>query len=203
MRLLPVLLLAILPMLSGCGVVQSVQPLSSPRAAVADKRLAGLWEEKDGKDSRMYLYFSFAADGHGTLMMFGTDPKTGLGQIKYDFFVTPAGKGGYLNLSHETEEGTGQTGFFKPDGDNYFFVKYRNNWMGQLEYWPVAGDAVGKAVDSHMLRGRTVYDQKHQLYTNIYLTDSSRHILDFLETSKLAQTLWATEPTKLNWVGGP
>jgi hypothetical protein len=201
MRLLTVPLLAILPLLSGCAVVQSVQPLSSPRAAIADQRLAGLWQERDTKGSHCYYYFSFAADGHGTLMMFGTDPKTGLGQIKYDFFVTPAGKGGYLNLSHETEEGMGTSGFFKPRGDNYFFVKYRYLWTGQLDYWPVMGDAFGNAVDSHKLQGRTEYDKQHSSYRNIFLTDSSRHILDFIESSKPNDVLGG--PTKLTWIGGP
>ena len=201
MRLLPILWIAVLPILAGCGIVQSVQPLSSPRAAVADKRLAGLWQEKEGKDGRAYYYFSFAADGHGNLMIFGTDPKSGLGEFKYDFFVTPAGKEGYLNLSHLVTSGTDSGAIFKPDGDNYFFAKYRFNWLGQLECRTVMGNTFGKAVDSHKLRGRADYDKQHDTYDDIYLTDSSQHILDFINSSKSKDVLGYE--TKLTWVGGP
>jgi hypothetical protein len=175
MRRLSILLLVGLLILPGCGFVQSVQPLSSPRAAVVDKKLAGLWQDKLQNNSHEYFYFSFAANGHGALMIFGTDP-TGLGQIKYAFFVTPAKKGGYLNLNHESAEVAGKNdlkndGLPRLDGDNYMFVKYRFLWTGQLEYRAVQGDAFGAAVGSHKLRGKTVYDKKQQDYTNITLTD--------------------------------
>jgi hypothetical protein len=200
MRPFHILLLAILPILSGCGMVQSRQPLSSPSAAVPDKRLAGLWQTDIGKDGHCYYYFAIGARGNGTVMIFGADPKTGFGQMKYDFFVTPARKEGYMNLSHLVTSGT-DSGFFKPDGDNYFFVKYRINWLGQLEYWPVMGDVFGRAVTNHKLRGKADYDKQHDSYGNIYLTDSGQHILDFINSSKPKDVLGYE--TKLTWVGGP
>jgi hypothetical protein len=199
MRVFAILSLALFPILSGCGVVQSVQPLSSPRMAVADKRLEGLWRET-GVRGNVYYYFSFAADSHGTVMIFGTDPKSGFAQFKYDFFVTPAGKEGYLNLSHLVTDGPNGA-FFKPEGDNYFFAKYRFNWLGQLEYWPVMGDVFGKAVESHKLRGKADYDKQDDSYDNIYLTDSSQHVFDFINSSKPKDVLGVL--TKLTWVGGP
>jgi len=56
-------------------------------------------------------------------------------------------------------------------------------------------------VTNHKLRGKADYDKQHDSYGNIYLTDSSQHILDFINSSKSKDVLGYE--TKLTWVGGP
>ncbi len=63
------------------------------------------------------------------------------------------------------------------------------------------GDIFGKAVDSHKLRGKADYDKQQDHYDDIYLTDSSQHILDFINSSNPKDVLGFL--TKLTWVGGP
>ncbi len=83
--------LAISLLLSACVV--SDTPLSSPRDADRDLRLEGLWR----CDLVPYFYIAYGPDAHGSILCFGRD-KTGMGVMRWDFFVTRTPKHRYLNL---------------------------------------------------------------------------------------------------------
>jgi hypothetical protein len=198
MRPAHLILLAVLPLVSGCGIVESERPLSPPRSAVRDQRLEGLWRP-DGKGEAGYLYITFHPRGDGSVMIFSKYSGTGaISTAQYDFFVTRTSKHDYLNLSHGVSRDPG----FWPSARSgtYIFAEYHFTWLGQLAYSMVAGDAFGKAVDAGKLRGKVQRDKKYGV-VGLFLTDSSRHILDFIESSKPGDVFGA--PTKLSKIGGP
>jgi hypothetical protein len=193
------MLLAVLPLLSGCAVTESEKPLSPPASAVPDKRLEGLWRA-DGKGESGYLYISYGVKATGSVMAFGKDTGSGMGSAQYDFFVTRTAKHNYVNLSHGVFRDPDALFGSPEDPEAYIFAEYHFSWTGQLVYSLVTGDAFVKAVEAGKLRGKVFYDdQKRPI--NALLKDSPKRILDFIESSKPADVFGA--PEKLTWTGHP
>ena len=192
------ILLAIFPLMTGCVTVESKNPLSSPRLAVPDKRLEGLWRNGDGKAGSGYLYIAYRPHGEASVLSFGPDDKSGIGTMQYDFFVTHGPKHDYLNLSHAVDHMQGA--IHRDRSGNYTFVEYHFTWLGQLVYRQVEGGTFSQAVEHGKLRGKLTYDKKTKGVTNTLLTDSSEHILKFIESSKPEDVLGA--PQKYSRIGG-
>ena len=197
MRIRPFILLAILPLFSACSIVQSENPLGPRSSAVRDARLEGMWRE--GKGDFGYIFFAYRPHGaDGSIMELTRNDKGRIASAKYDFYVTQTSKHAYLNVTngHSSDESTFPVGH----AGTYSFVEYHFNWLGELVYSMVGGDAIAKAVDEGKLKGKVDRDDKHNV-TGIYLTDSSKRMLDFIESSKPQGVFQST--TKLKWVGGP
>jgi hypothetical protein len=192
-------LLAILPLMTGCVTVESKNPLSPPRLAVADKRLEGLWRNDDKQPGSGYLYIAYRPHDGGSVMFFGPDDTSGIGTMQYDFFVTRGMKDDYLNLSHAVYHLQGATQ--RDRSGNYTFAEYHFTWLGQLIYRQVEGDAFSKAVEGGKLRGKLTYDKKTHGVTNTLLTDTSERVLGFMESSK-PEDVFGT-PQKYSRIGGP
>jgi hypothetical protein len=199
MRIRPLILLAILPLFSACSVVQSKNPLSPRSSAVRDGRIEGLWQEDLGKGSFQYVFFTYhAGRNDGSIMEFKKNDVGSVSSAQYDFFVTRTPKHDYLNVTngHTDNEQTFPVG--RPG--SYSFAEYHFNWMGRLVYSMIGGNGFAKAIDEGKLKGIVERDSKKNI-TAIYLTDSSKRILDFIESSKPQDVFDST--AKLTWVGGP
>lgn len=169
-------------LVSGCSSVESVHPLSSPRTAVHDDRLGGLWAVADNKGNvSEYLYVNFGSGGSGKLMTFGGFEDGELDRSQFDFFVTRTAKHNYLNLSRGITTVNGQTHI--DHTGRYTFVEYHFSWRGQLVYSNVDGPGLVTAVQSGKLKGKVTSDSKSNS-TDTLLKDSSEHILGFIESSK-------------------
>jgi hypothetical protein len=199
MRFRPLILLAILPLFSACSVVQSKNPLGPRSAAVRDERLEGMWKVDEGKGKFGYVFFAYHAHGgDGTIMELTKNDAGQVASAKYDFFVTRSSKHDYLNVTngHSSDESVFSIG----RGGTYSFAEYHFNWLGELVYSMVGGDGIAKAVDEGKLKGKVDRDSKGAV-NDIYLTDTSKRMLDFIESSKPKDVFEMT--TKLTWVGGP
>ena len=189
--------------LAGCSGVNSKYPLSSPKAAVPDHSLEGMWKTGQDKDGASYVYVVYGDHGVGRIAPFGkgsTYPSSG-----YVFFVTRTPSHTYLNLtganvgSAENQpsidtiarRAVGET-------DAFTFMEYHYNWLGRLICADPDEQVVGAAVQKGELKGTVDLDDKKNVAA-VHLTDSPAHILNYFETTKGAfskGTAW----TKL---GGP
>jgi len=194
------LLLAILPLFAGCGVVVSKNPLSSPHGAVRDKRLEGMWRVEDGKGVYRYVFIAYNPAGNGVIYQLektGTSGP-GLSTATYVFFVTRTPKDNFLNIREGAPNN--QLASTVTGSGAYMFAEYHFTWLGQLSYSMVAAsDAFGNAIDSGKLKGKVERDKNK--VTDVLLTDSSKHILDFIESSKPKDVFGP--PSKLSWIGPP
>jgi len=199
MRIQPLILLAILPLFSACSIVQSKYPLAPRSSAVRDGRLEGLWEADLGKGEFQYVFFTYhAGSSDGSIMEFKKNDAGSISSAHYDFYVTRTSKHDYLNVTNGHTDNEQDFPVGKPG--TYSFAEYHFNWMGRLVYSMVGGDAFAKAVDEGKLKGKVDRDNKKNV-TAIYLTDSSKHILNFIESSKPQDVFQST--AKLTRVGGP
>jgi hypothetical protein len=193
------MLLVVLPMFSACTIAQSKNPLGPWSAAVRDERIEGLWRGDGGNGKFQYVFFTFHEKSpDGSVMEFGKDDAGSIATARYDFYITRTPKHSYLNVTngHSDNEQLFPVG----EKGTYIFAEYHFNWMGRLIYSFVGGDGVAKAVDEGKLKGKVDRDSKGAL-NDITLTDTSKHILDFIESSKPRDVFELT--TKLTWVGGP
>jgi hypothetical protein len=196
MRLSFLILPAALLFLAGCSSVESVKPLSSPRAAVPDHRLEGLWGSTD-KGSSGYIYIAYPAHiGTGSLMAFGQNDKRGIGKYEEDFFVTRTAKHNYMNMNHTVIHTDGEVHLDR--SGHYSFAAYHFTLRGQLVYAMANPDAFAKAVQTGKLRGKLTYD-KNKNVTDTLLKDSSERILAFIESSKPGDLF--SPATKMNKLG--
>jgi hypothetical protein len=208
-RILPLILLAASLLLSGCvDDVVSVQPLSSPKTATPDSRLEGLWRAKDGSG---YDYFAFgrhAGQGNGAnlLLKFGSSgansPEND--QIGWsnsmNFFVTRTKNHRYLNMSKDYERYGGDNNP-RLNQDDYVFLEYHFSKRGDLLLSTLSNDFFTKAINDKKLRGEVI-DESFIINTSYpYLTDSSDHILSFIEASDPEKIF--ISPTKFTRIGGP
>ena len=199
MRGLSLILLAVTSLiLCGCVSVESVKPLSSPKSAVRDPRLAGLWSFKDDNGSPGYLYIAFGPSGTGSILLFGNDPKNGLVTLQRDFFVTHGAKRDYLNMSNQVTRVQHDSESDK--SGRYAFAVYEVLKSGELAYSEPSGDVFSKAVEAGKLRGELTRDKKTNGVTDVLLTDSPEHILAFVEA--LPSKEFATPTLKFSRAGG-
>lgn len=194
MRVLPLIILGILPLLSACSTVESERPLSPPRLAVRDPRLEGLWRAR-GKDLTMYTYIAYGPKGEGSMVDFGKDD-TGAMSMSADFFVTRTGKHEYLNLSNRLGSAHGHAHTDHPG--TYTFTEVRFTWLGRLVITSVDGAGFAKAVKEGRLRGRVIEDKKGNA-TDTLLKDSGERILGFIEGAKPEDVLGT--PVKFSRIG--
>ena len=131
-------------------------------------------------------------------MMFQKNDAGAISTAQYKFFVTRTPKHTYMNLSNgvTSDESTFQI----PAPGTYSFAEYRINWLGQLIYRMVGGDDFAKAIGAGKLKGRVERDQKGNV-TAIYLTDTTQHIRDFIESAKPSDVFQS--PAKFNRIGYP
>ncbi|HEX4086167.1 MAG TPA: hypothetical protein VHY22_14725 [Chthoniobacteraceae bacterium] len=196
MRKLACILLPVLTLLSGCVSMESVNPLSSPRAAKADYRLEGMWRSKDDK-STSYLMLSYRKKGLGSLIYVSADDSGAIDTLREDFFVTHTAAGDYLNLTNGVYAVDGKAHRDHPGP--YTFAKYRFSWLGRLMTAGINSDSFVTAVQHGTLKGKLTRDNKGNV-TNLLLTDSSARILHFIESSKPGE-IFAKE-TRFEKVGG-
>jgi len=161
-------------LLSGCvnGVV-SKNPLSSPKFAATDPRIEGLWRV-NGLPG-YYDYFAFGShsyEGNNLFVQFG-NPGYLPTSNSTNFFVTRTKRHNYLNLNNDFERDANNA---KPtlDQDDYTFLEYHFTNRGELVLSWLSGDLFTKAIKDGRLQGN---------YSETYLTDSSAHILAFIEVS--------------------
>lgn len=193
------ILLAILPLFSACTVVQSKNPLGPRSSAVRDERLEGLWQHDVGKGKFEYAFFTYHdRSSDGSIMEFTKNDAGRISTAQYDFYVTRTSKHDYLNLTsgHSDNEEIFPVGTH----GSYSFAEYHINWMGRLVYSMIGGNGFANAVDQGKVKGKVDRGSKGAV-DSIYLTDSSRHILDYIESSKPQDVIDST--IKLRWVGGP
>jgi len=208
MRLLLLTLLAVPLLLAGCDSVESVHPLSSPRSALPDPRLEGMWRAPatSGTSGNTYLYIAFHSRAAGTIFTISNDKTDGLQTFKYDFFVTHTPRHDYMNFSNlvVTPDKNGELSSQLLQPGRYSFAEYHFNWLGQLRISQVEGAAFSDAVKNGKLRGETQYAivNKKETPVGVLLTDSPAHILSFIESSK-PKDVFSTPPAPFNRIGGP
>jgi hypothetical protein len=117
---------------------------------------------------------------------------------QYDFYVTRTAKHDYLNVTNGRTDNEQLFPVGKPG--SFSFAEYHFNWLGRLVYSMIGGNGFAKAVDEGKVKGKVVRDSKKNI-TAIYLTDTSQHILDFIESSKPQDVFDST--TALTRAGGP
>jgi hypothetical protein len=200
MRIPTLILLAILPLLPACSVVQSKNPLGPRSAAVRDERLEGLWRGDGGNGKSQYTFFTFHAGRRdGSIMEFEKNDVGSISSAHYDFYVTRTPKHSYLNVTNGQSDNEQVFPVSKPG--IYSFAEYHFNWLGELVYSMVGGDGIAKAVDQGKLKGKVDRGSKGEV-DNIYLTDTSKRMLDYIESSK-PKDAFIVPPMKMSKIGGP
>jgi len=193
MRILPLILLAASLLLSGCtsGVV-SKNPLSSPKFATTDPRLEGLWRAKVGSGYDYFAFGKVSAKGINLFLQFGK-PGDLASSNSTNFFVTRTPRHSYLNISNDYERDANAD---KPslNQDDYTFLEYHITNRGDLILSWLDPDIFTKAIAAGKLRGNS-----NSSYP--YLTDSSDHILTFIEASDPKKMFFPL--SKLTRTGAP
>ncbi len=133
-----------------CEPPKSQNPLSDPKGAKADLRLAGLWAGHMNKDVD-YIVFAPREDQMMDLVLIGQDSKDGAFTMHYEFYPTTIDGKDYMNLRSK----------FFPDPDSekfvlsptFFFARYEISKDGILSLWPMSDDEVKKAITNEKLEG--------------------------------------------------
>jgi hypothetical protein len=81
----------------------------------------------------------------------------------------------------------------------YVFARYDFNWLGRMVWEFETSDGYSKAVKSGRLKGKIEPIDSNN--SNVFLKDSSEHILEFIESSKPGDVFLA--PQTFTKVGGP
>jgi hypothetical protein len=139
-----------------------------------------MWQCKDDK-AEYYTLISYRKNGTGCIMDVGLDDSGAIDSGRQDFFVTRTSKCNYLNQSNTLLIIDGKVHHDHPG--TYTFTKYRFSWLGQLVTAGTKVDAFVTAVQSGKLKGRLTRDNNGNVI-DVLLTDSSDHILHFIESSK-------------------
>ena len=180
-RVTLLILLAASALLCGCETssVEFKNPLSPPQLAKPDPKLQGLWRNKAPLS---YMYIACRPDGHGQIMTFGDDQNGDIGTTRTDYFVTQAGRHTYLNLSHQVSSMNGKVQ--RDRSGAYTFAEYHFTWLGALLYSTPYGDLFADAVKSGRLKGRILSKNSDGTPADTFVTDSSGHVLGFIESLK-------------------
>jgi hypothetical protein len=193
-----------LAMLAGCETVESDHPLSPPRTAVVDKRLEGMWKNTEKKETG-YIYVAYGLGRTGSILQIELadmkEPQ--INPTKMNFYVTHTPRNDYLNYYRVINYAEGKAE--KNRWGTYQFAKYRFNWLEQLILSYPDINVFSDAVKDGKLKGEVTYQTNKDATgkiekspSDVHLTDSSEHILDFVEQSKNAFVEWR----KMNRVGG-
>ncbi len=185
--------LAAMLLLSACTNVHLKKPLSSPRAAVPDRRLVGLWT--DGGRSPTYYDAICKANGMGNLVIFsrsGGDTDV----TSYDFFVTHGARINYINVTayRHLNDGDINPSYRKM----YDFAAYRFSWTGRLIVWQPNPKTFAAAVQQGKLHGKVDNSGK---VPDVTLSDAPPRVLNFLESSKFKDVFGS--PMSLSRLGPP
>lgn len=192
-------------LLAGCASgVQSRHPLSSASLSTPDPRLEGIWRDKQN-------YWYITRLSHGDLLVLlprhlgnsAIPAQTGCAPsdiYSATFFVTRTPKVNYLNVTQEYIHSLPDSLSAAGVPEAFGFRKYYFTKRGALIITDLEGEGFNNAVKQHKLRGK---DNTGDLGTGpaIYLKDSGKRILQFIETSKPADIESGT--VKLTRITGP
>jgi hypothetical protein len=199
MRILPLVLLAACLLFAGCSTgVVSKNPLSSPKAAIADPRLEGLWRARDGSCYEYFAFGNHSNRGDNLLLRFEKSGNQLGSSNSMKFFVTRTKAHSYLNMNHDYGRDGNEE---KPslNQDDYTFLEYYFSKRGDLVVSEPNDDLFKTAVKDGKLQGQV--SDKDSWGPNPYLTDSSDHILTFIESSDPKEIFWPAY--KFVRIGGP
>jgi hypothetical protein len=179
MRTSLLIAVGVLLLLSSCALV-SDKPLLSPRYAVRDARLEGLWRS-DTEQGPAYFYVAYGTTARGSVLFFGKD-KNGLSTASWDFFVIRTAKHAYLNMDIASAKETGlsanRENVRDPPRNGYFFMEYHFSWSGQLVISDVGGESFSRAVQEGKLHG------KADLFLTTIQHETPGRLLAFIEAAK-------------------
>ena len=174
MRAFPFLLLAVSLLFSACAV-ESVRPLSSPRTAMRDPRLEGMWRTV-GEKNQSYAYFSYGEKSNiGSALMIDKD-KAGLSTISADFFVTRTPRHSYLNITHVVSRN--HSSVTRDYSHTYVFMEYHFSLLGDM----VTALVLEKVFKDAIAQGKIHGSAKKSSSTLV--DDSAERVLSLIESSK-------------------
>jgi len=169
---------------ASCDPAESLNPLSDPRKAKTDTRLAGVWKGT-GDMEEIYLHMIAKGSSSMEVVVVSHDALGKFQMIPYEMFTTTLAGKHYMNLKNAAQAKFDHNKIRMKLGKQYVFTRYEFSQGGNLHLWWMDEEPVAEAIGAGKLRGKVLEgeDGKHAIIT--------------ASTKKLAKFVQKADHTKL------
>jgi hypothetical protein len=157
-----------------CEPPKSKNPLSDPKTATAEPRLAGTWGGRVGGDAEVTLSVYPREGALFDVILLGSDGAKGAVVLAFEGFPSVLGARKYWNL--RSKKWAGEYGEHPTVSDSYIFVRYELPKDGSLVLWQMDDAPAVAAVKAGILEGSVLEKD------SVLLSAESEKLVAFLAT---------------------